>query len=391
MPSTDLASRDLATRAETVGSLLRPPEVLSALQSLSQAPKRGDGGQVGDVLDRAVLDAIKLQLDAGLDVITDGEMRRLAWAQTPYFLDCFERRPGGPRLNWRGGTGPAATPAGAKLVIGSDEPTHPVVVRAVAGARRTGDMTAEYAFLARHTGGTRTKYTLAAPSFHRRYWSDEHSTAAYRRVEDFLTEVRDYYRTVVEQVVALGCDYIQLDAPNYGTLCDPDYRAELERQGRDLAAELAFDAELDNSLFDGIEGVTRALHICRGNAPGGRWNATGGYGAISAVLFPRLDFDRLLLEYDTERAGTFEPLADVRPGTVVVLGLLTTKSGRLEDAAAVEERIAEAAAIKPLAELALSTQCGFATLATGNPVPPGGQQAKLELVATVAHRVWRQD
>jgi 5-methyltetrahydropteroyltriglutamate--homocysteine methyltransferase len=372
--------QDLGTRAETVGSLLRPQEVLDAVQR--------DSGSRAEILDSAVLDAVKLQRDAGLDIITDGEMRRLSFAQTPYFLDCFERRPGGADLNWRGGTGPATTPAGAGLVIGSEQPTHPVVVRRVADAPRTGNMAAEYAFLARHAGGTRTKYALAAPSFHRRYWSAEHSTQAYRSCEEFLTEIRDYEREIVEQVAALGCDYVQLDAPNYGTLCDADYRARFERDGRDVHAEIAFDADLDNSLFDGIGNVTRALHICRGNAPGGKWNATGGYGAVSGELFPRLDFDRLLLEYDTDRAGTFAPLADARPGTVVVLGLLTTKSGELEDADEVAARIAEAATIKPLAELALSTQCGFASVANGNPLTPAQQQDKLRLVVTVARRIW---
>jgi 5-methyltetrahydropteroyltriglutamate--homocysteine methyltransferase len=376
-----MPGRDLVTRAETVGSLLRPPAALRAVQ--------GQSAEAGDVLDRAVLEAIRIQRDAGLDVITDGEMRRLSFAQTPYFLDCFERRPGGgPMLTWRGGSGPVTMPQGADLVIEPGEPTHPVVVRRVADGRRTGGMAAEYAFLARHAQGTRTKYALVSPSFHRRYWSEGHSTQIYRDCAEFLTEIRDYLREVVADVVALGCDYIQLDAPNYGSLCDPDNRALLEKQGRDVSAELAFDAELDNSLFDGIENVTRALHICRGNAPGGRWNAAGGYGAISAELFPRLDFDRLLLEYDTERAGTFEPLADVRPGTTVVLGLLTTKSGRLENPAAVEARIAEAAEIKPMAELALSTQCGFASVANGNPLTPEQQQDKLRLVATIAHRLW---
>jgi 5-methyltetrahydropteroyltriglutamate--homocysteine methyltransferase len=229
---------------------------------------------------------------------------------------------------------------------------------------------------------------MAAPSYHRRYWSPEHSSAAYDDCEDFLTDIRDYQREVVQQLVALGCDYIQLDAPNYGSLCDPDTRARMIADGRDPDAELAFDAELDSSLFDGVHGVTTALHICRGNGPGGAWHSAGGYGAISGALFPRLGFSRLLLEYDSDRAGTFQPLGDVRPGTVVVLGLLTTKSDRIEDAADVEARIAEAARVKPLPELAVSTQCGFASVPASNPVSAAGQRAKLELVTRIARRVW---
>ncbi|MQA88339.1 MAG: methionine synthase [Streptosporangiales bacterium] len=368
--------RDSATRAETVGSLLRPKKVLDALESGGEPP---DTERFGEILNDAVSEAIGLQEEAGLDVITDGELRRVSWAQTPSFLDCFESRPGSTTaLNWRGGNG-------------SENPNtpraYPAVVRRVSRARRVGSMAAEYAFLARHTNA-RTKYSLAAPSYHRRYWSDEHSRAIYDSCEEFLTEVRDYQREVVVELVALGCDYIQLDAPNYGSLCDPDTRAQMERQGRDVAAELAFDAELDNSLFEGLKNVTRAMHICRGTGPGGRWHSIGGYGAISGELFSRLDFDRLLLEYDSDRAGTFGPLAEVRPGTVAVLGLLTTKSGQLEDEEIVASRIAEAAEVKPLSELALSTQCGFASVASGNPVSPGQQQAKLELVAKLAHRTW---
>jgi methionine synthase II (cobalamin-independent) len=248
-------------------------------------------------------------------------------------------------------------------------------------------MTDEYAFLARYARA-RTKYTMPAPSYHRRYWSDQLSRQAYESCEEYLAEIRDYLREVVDKLVSLGCDYIQLDAPNYGSLCDPDTRAAMAAAGRDPDAELEFDAELDNSLFAGLPGVTTAMHVCRGNGPGGAWHSAGGYGAISKALFPRLGFDRLLLEYDSDRAGTFEPLDDVRDGTVVVLGLLTTKSDKLDDEPAVTARIAEAARYKPLAELALSTQCGFASVPVANPVTPEGQRAKLEMVVRLARRTW---
>lgn len=369
-------------RAETVGSLLRSPEVVEAARSSH------DDVAAEKVLDAAVLEAVRLQEDAGLDVITDGEVRRLAWAQTTRFLDCFAATPGRGVLNWRGGAAASAVtaPAGAgqQPVAGGG---YPAVVRRVADAARTGDMTAEYAFLVRHAHG-RTKFTMAAPSYHRRYWSPEHSVAAYRDCEEFLTDIRDYLREVVRDLVALGCDYIQLDAPNYGSLCDPDTRARMTAEGRDPDAEAVFDAELDSSLLDGVRDVTSALHICRGNGPGGAWHSAGGYGAISGVLFGRLSFDRLLLEYDSDRAGTFAPLADIRPGTVAVLGLLTTKSERLEDEAEIEARIAEAAQVRPLAELALSTQCGFASVPSANPVSAAGQRAKLEAVSRIARRTW---
>jgi 5-methyltetrahydropteroyltriglutamate--homocysteine methyltransferase len=361
-------------RAETVGSLLRSDAVVRAARRSAPADAA--------LLDDAVRDAIRLQEEVGLDVITDGEVRRVAWAQTTRFLDCFAPTVGRGVLNWRGAVG------GASGAPDTGAPTgYPAVVRRVATAARVGDMTGEYAFLARYARA-RTKYTMPAPSYHRRYWSEELSRQAYDSCEEYLTEIRDFLRSVVDTLVSLGCDYIQLDAPNYGSLCDPDTRARMRAEGRDPDAELAFDAELDSSLFSGLSGVTTALHVCRGNGPGGAWHSAGGYGAISSALFPKLDFSRLLLEYDSDRAGTFEPLADVREGTVVVLGLLTTKSDELDDEHAVSARIAEAARYKPLSELALSTQCGFASVPVANPVTAAGQRAKLEMVVRLARRTW---
>ncbi len=357
-------------RAETVGSLLRPPELLAARRGLAEgtvAPER-----VRDLEDAAVLDAIRLQEAAGLDVITDGEMRRGGWSATTEALDGFEPRAGGPGLIWQG--------EGQEVRQG---PGYPTVVRAVSRRR---SLAGEYAFLARHAQA-RTKFCLPAPSYHRRFWYPEHSAAAYPTCEQFLVAVRDLLREEVARLVELGCDYVQLDAPNYGTLCDVENRRLMEARGHDLDAELAYDVEFDNSLFEGVTGVTRALHVCRGNAAG-RWHSSGGYGTIADQLFPRLDVDVLLLEYDSDRAGDFEPLRCVRPGTIAVLGLLTTKTGALEDERAVEARIADAGRVKPLAELALSPQCGFASVAVGNPVTPDEQRAKLELVGRVARRVW---
>ena len=382
------SGRRTQPRADTVGSLLRDDAVVRAARRSSPA----DGALLND----AVRDAIMLQEEIGLDVITDGEVRRVSWAQTPRFVDAFatsaETDAGAQSgtasptdsaaLNWRGGgTGVFGAPV-------SGRPRgYPVVVRRVATAKRIGDMTAEYAFLARYARA-RTKFTLAAPSYHRRYWSAARSAAVYDSCEEYLAEVRDYLRSVVAGLVALGCDYIQLDAPNYGSLCDPDTRAAMMAAGRDPDAELAFDAALDSSLFDGVTGVTSALHVCRGNGPAGAWHSAGGYGVISAALFPRLAMDRLLLEYDSDRAGGFEALRDVRASTTVVLGLPTTKSPRLEYDDDVLARIAEAARHKPLDELALSTQCGFASVPIANPVTPAVQRSKLDLVVRIARRVW---
>jgi 5-methyltetrahydropteroyltriglutamate--homocysteine methyltransferase len=257
-------------------------------------------------------------------------------------------------------------------------------VREVSRRRGLAD---EYTFLSQHAR-VRPKVCMPAPSYHRRFWSAKHSTGAYPTCEQFLVAVRDLLREDVARLVELGCDYVQLDAPNYGSLCDVEYRRQLEGWGHDLDAELSFDVQLDSSLFEGFSGVTRGLHVCRGNAAG-RWHSTGGYGTIAERLFSGLEVDALLLEYDTDRAGDFEPLRCVPRGVVAVLGLVTTKTGALEDDGAIEARIAEAARVKPLDELALSPQCGFASVAVGNPVTPDEQREKLELVGRVARRVWR--
>ena len=365
-----VTTRPAVARAETVGSLLRPPELLAARRDLVEG--RGTPERVRELEDAAVLEAIRLQESVGLDVISDGEMRRRGWAATTEALEGFEPRPGGPGLTWRGVGPEVRTDAG-----------YPTVVRQISPRRSLAE---EYAFLAEHAH-LRAKCCLPAPSYHRRFWYQQYSSEAYPTCEAFLEAVRDYLREEVARLTELGCDYVQLDAPNYGTLCDLENRRRLESRGHDLDAELAFDVQLDSSVFEGLPGLTRALHVCRGNAAG-RWHSSGGYGVIAGQLFRGLNVDVLLLEYDTDRAGGFEPLVHVRPGTVAVLGLLTTKSGALEDEQEVEARIAEAATVKPLGELALSPQCGFASVAIGNPVTTDEQQAKLELVGRVARRVW---
>ena len=358
-------------RADTVGSLLRPPSLRAAWRAARHGEQRETSLRAAE--DAAVREAVALQELAGLDVITDGEMRRRSWAPTGDAFAGFQLIPGGAGWRWQG------TERAAEF----DTMPYPFVTEPV---RLVHDLAREeYAFL-KANAHIRTKFCLPAPSYHRTFWDPRHSRTAYATIEGFLGTMRDAIRDMARTAVSLGCDYIQLDAPNYGFICDPSFVAAMRGQGRDLAADLAFDIELDNSVFDGL-GVTRALHICRGNAAG-NWAASGGYDRIAADLFPRLELDRLLLEYDTPRSGDFGALRHLRPDTVAVLGLITTKTGGLEDADAVEARIREAAALVPLERLALSPQCGFASVASGNPVTPEEQEAKLRLVGDVARRVW---
>jgi 5-methyltetrahydropteroyltriglutamate--homocysteine methyltransferase len=365
-------------RAEVVGSLLQSERLLQARRERQEGTLPAE--ELTKIEDQAVLDAIALQESVGLDVITDGEMRRPGWADTGRHLDGLE-----PRQAARSYPASARPPAsGQQPGRGLFGPPLTVVgkISPKPGAEPVG---AEYPFLVEHAR-SRTKYTMAAPSYHRRYWSDEVSTEAYGSCEDFLADVRDWLHERAAWLVSQGCTYIQLDAPNYGSLCDPVTRQFHAEHGHDLDKEIAFDGQLDSSVFEGLD-VTGALHICRGNTPGGNWHSQGGYAAIAEQLFPHLDVDVVLLEYDSERAGDFGPLALVKPETVAVIGLLTTKDARVEPTEEVETRLAEAATVKPLAELALSTQCGFASAANA-PMSEAEQRAKLELVATVAHRVW---
>jgi 5-methyltetrahydropteroyltriglutamate--homocysteine methyltransferase len=379
----------MTPRADVVGSLLRPEALRLARQGAREGRVTPEALRAAE--DQAVREAIALQEGAGLDVITDGELRRSSWVITiPLREDAagrpplggFEFLPADPGWwsLWK-------EPDGRRAQVWTS-PTRPFITRPIQVARDV--VSDEYAFL-RANARARSKFTIPSPSWHRIFWHPEYSRAAYPTPEDFLRAIAGYLREqVVPRVIALGGDYIQMDAPNYAQWhVDGENRAAFEAWGHDMAAELVADAEIDDTVFEGVRGVTRAIHICRGNAPGGRWLANGGYERIAAEVFPRLTrYDRLLLEYDTPRAGDFGPLRHVRPEATVVLGLLTTKQGELEDSALVETRIREAARQVPLERLALSPQCGFASGEAGNPLTPAQQEAKLQRVATIARRVW---
>ena len=384
------STRPRVARADVVGSLLRPAYLREARQGARTGTVNEADLRAAE--DRAVREAIALQESAGLDVITDGELRRQSWVVTIPLreegashapLAGYEFLPAEPGWwsLWK-------EPDGRRAQVWTAA-TRPFVTK---GLRVVRDIVAEeYAFL-KANAHARTKFTIPAPSWHRIFWHPEYSRAVYPTPEDFLRAVAAYLREeVVPKLIALGGDYIQMDAPNYAQWhVDAGNRAAFEAWGHDMTAELTADAEIDNAVFEGVGGVTRAIHICRGNAPGGRWLADGGYERIAGEVFPRLtNYDRLLLEYDTPRAGDFGPLRHVRPETAVVLGLLTTKQGALEGAAAVEARIREASQHISLTRLAVSPQCGFASGEAGNPLTLEQQEAKLRRVAEVARRVWR--
>ena len=368
----------ITARADVIGSLLRPPALLEAQAALA-------AGRIGRaafkvVEDRAVDFCVALQEDAGLTVVTDGEMRRLSFqSQIVQAVDGFGDWDIDAFLwgDWKGGE-----------TVGDKATERPPELGAVAKLSRRRHLSAEEFTYARARAKATVKVTLTSPSLFANLWSPERSRDAYPTLDSFLADVTRILREEVEELVRLGCTYIQIDAPHYPLLIEPETRAFYEAQGWRVDEWLVRGIALDNALIDGIDpGVTFAFHLCRGNQ-GSRWLAEGGYDAIARPIFQGVHAHRLMLEYDDERSGGFTPLAEVPADKSVALGLMTTKCGELEDADALARRIDEAARYVPLERLAISPQCGFATSIGGNALSIDEQRAKLELLCAVAERVW---
>lgn len=375
-----------------VGSLLRPDYLQETRRKVREGQATAADGRAAE--DRAVKEAIALQEGCGLDAVSDGEFRRSSFIATIGVRDA-ELGPltGFKTLvadaEWTGlWKYPDGSYGGLTLPEDHTKARRSIVVDKI-GVKR--DIVAEeFPFLKQNTRKAIAKYTFPAPSWHRTAWDPKYSKDAYPTPEEFLLAMRDYIRDVVKKLIDAGCEYIHMDAPNYAQWhTDPKIREAFESWGHDMDSELIEDAEIDNSVFDGITGITRAIHLCRGNAPRGRWLASGGYEAIAERFYPLLtNYNTLLLEYDSPRAGDFSSLTHVRPDTTVVLGLITTKDGTLEDPEVVEARIREAAEIMPLERLALSPQCGFASGEYADTMTPAQQEAKLRLVGDIARKVW---
>src|SRR5690242_947245 len=356
-------------RADVVGSLLRPDD-------LKSARARREAGELGAaafkrIEDRAVDDAVRLQEEAGLDVVTDGELRRYAFfGHLIDALDGFDK--------FGGWAIPFHDEAGGTLVF-----KRPVVVGKLSWRRSMcGE---ELAYLRART--TRpTKVTLISAQQAAAYYDPQRSSSAYPTRDGYLADVVDLTRREIDELVRLGCTYIQIDAPQYAALLDPELREGYRQRGSDPDRLIDACIELDNAAIGRHPGVTFALHICRGNNQS-MFYASGGYEPIARV-FRKSRFQRFLLEYDDARSGGFEPLRAMPDDREVVLGLVTTKKPRLESVDDLRRRIDEAARIVPLERLALSPQCGFASTMEGNRVTAEDQAAKLSRVAETARAVW---
>jgi 5-methyltetrahydropteroyltriglutamate--homocysteine methyltransferase len=359
-------------RAEQVGSLLRPAELLQARTAHAQGQTSLNELRAAE--DRAILAALERQRQVGIDILSDGELRRAAWMTD--MADAVEGFVSARvMLEWKG-PGGGAEGSQAKAVGGR--------------LRQTRKLTAhEIPFLKKHAGGP-FKITLPAPSnFVIASYKAGVTDKFYPAHSDLLEELVKIVRGEIEWLLSEGATYIQLDAPYYSHYLDPQQRERMRAAGSDPDEEFQRGILADNLCLKSLprRGVTFAVHVCRGNSRS-RWYTEGGYDAIAERLFGLLDVDTFLLEYDSHRAGGFEPLRLVPRGKTVVLGLITTKEAKLESQDDLLRRIDQAARYVPLENLALSPQCGFASVAAGNLLSVEDQWSKLELVADTARKVW---
>ncbi len=363
-------------RADHVGSLLRPTEVKDARRAYQDG--RLELSELTAVENQAILNALERQRDAGMQVYTDGEFRRAGFqndliVSVEGFVDTDT--PAVVRI-WQG---PGGQPAeqGTRQVVGGK-------LRQVRSL--TGN---QLPFLQEHAPGP-VKMTLPSPSqFPALTFQPGVTDQFYSTRSELLWEIAGIIRSEVSALAESGVEYIQMDAPRYSYYVDPRWRQHLCDLGEDPDRMFEEAIAADNHCLDGVqrEEVTVAFHVCRGNNQS-KWYAEGGYEAIAELLFGSLKVDRFLLEYDTDRAGTFEPLRFMPPDKMVVLGLISSKEAELESAESLLRRIEEASAFVPLERLAVSPQCGFASTAPGNLLAEDQQWRKLELVAEVASRVW---
>lgn len=360
-------------RADQVGSFLRPAELLRT---------RNDPGVRQDqreLEDRAILGVLGRQRDLGFEIFTDGELRRNNFMSD--FTDAVAGFDHGDAVarSWQG-AGPTA---------GSVRSVTGIVT---AKLRQLRPLTAhELAFMKQHSPGA-IKMTLpSATQFPAIAYKPGVSDKVYASHSEFLWDVVAIIKAEVQALVAEGVHYVQIDAPRYSYYLDPKWRDYIRTEmGLDPDAALDEALRADNACLEGARrpGVTLAIHLCRGNNRS-HWYAQGGYDPIAEKLFGTLQVDRFLLEYDDERSGTFEPLRFVPRGKAVVLGLVSSKRPQLESAAELRRRIEEASRYVSIDDLALSPQCGFASMMEGNLLSEEDQWAKLGLVASTAREVWR--
>jgi 5-methyltetrahydropteroyltriglutamate--homocysteine methyltransferase len=358
-------------RAEHIGSLLRPRELKDAFGE--RARGEIDDAAYAEVLERCIRAAIRMQEDAGMRSITDGEFRRVAWSTG--LLSALDG------LVDRESLFEFHDAAGAMQKWNT--------CMAIARLRRKRAITLEeFQFVRANTAQT-PKVTIPAPSFLHFFRLGECADrSVYPDLDEFWSDVVRIYREELNDLASAGATYVQFDEVPQAMLCDENVRERVRAHGEDPARLTSVYVEAVNRVLEHRPpGMTIGMHLCRGNLRG-RWMAAGGYDAIAERVFNDLAVDGFFLEYDTPRAGDFAPLRLMPRDKFVRLGLVSTKGPSLEDKEILKRRIDEAARFAALDRLGISPQCGFASTAGGNPLSNDDQRHKLELVASVAAEVW---
>ncbi|MBI2181809.1 MAG: 5-methyltetrahydropteroyltriglutamate--homocysteine S-methyltransferase [Deltaproteobacteria bacterium] len=364
-------------RANHVGSLLRPPE----LRQAREQHQKGEitAAELREVEDRCIRDAVKMQEEVGMQGITDGEFRRNLWHAD--FLSQFQ----GIKVV------EGLLPESARHFQNPDadvqrSPTQFVVTGKLGHPR--GIETDNFKFLAGVTKQT-PKQCIPSPSLvHFRTGRGGVDKAAYPDMEQFFADLARVYREEIAGLAAAGCTYLQIDDVNFAYLCDPKMREGAKKIGEDPDKLPALYARLINeSIKERPANMVVCTHLCRGNFRSS-WVAEGGYDPVAEVLFNELELDGYFLEFDTPRAGNFAPLRYLPKGKMLILGLVTSKTGALENPDDLKRRIDEASKLLPLDQLGISPQCGFSSTVLGNKLTIEDQIAKLKLVVQVAREVW---
>jgi len=358
-------------RADHVGSLLRTGPLKEA------RAKRARGEISTDALkaieDREIAAVIKKQEDIGLKAVTDGEFRRAFWNYDFLGrLDGVEAYLGERKIKFQGpNPKPMMLRVTGKLGTFSGHP-----------------MLEHFKYVAAHTRVV-PKMTIPSPSsLHFRYGRDAVPQSIYPSMDEFYRDLGQTYRKAVRAFADAGCRYLQLDEVNFAYLCDPNLRAQVANRGDDPAKLPSIYAALINAAISNIPAdMTICMHLCRGNFQS-TFVASGGYEPVAEILFNTINVHGYFLEYDSDRAGGFEPLRLVPKGKTVVLGLVTSKSGRLESKDELKRRIDQAAKFIDLDQLCLSPQCGFASTEEGNILAEDEQWAKLRTIVEIAEEVW---
>ena len=367
-----------AYRADSVGSLLRPDYLVRArgqFESGELAP-----AIYKEIEDRAVDQVIAMQEGAGMDVVTDGELRRHT------FIDQLLEAVVGLTPDPEGSTSDhIAVPFHDDG--GAEQSVFRIPISVTDKVRRSRMMTVEEYAYARARAHRPIKVTLPSPLMLFLAWSPGRSRDAYADPFELFADGLTLMREEAEELARMGCRYVQIDAPDFGQLIDPSQQSVWAAAGIPFERVMTEGADMLNEVAS-VPGVTFGLHICKGNYDS-HWISAGGYESIASQLFPRLtNYDRILLEYENERSGSFEPLEKLPDDKIVVLGLVSSKFDELESPDDLIARIDDAARFYPRDQLAISTQCGFASAGPGNAISEDAQEKKLRLIAEVADRAW---